>query len=76
MDKLNYRLQKLLRDSDKPMTSAEIAQALGISARTVKRKIWDMDGELRPFGALVSSSQYGYSLEITDRRAYDSFVNK
>ncbi len=58
------------------MTSAEIAQALGISARTVKRKIWDLDGELRPFGALISSSQYGYSLEITDRRAYDSFVNK
>lgn len=76
MDKIKYRLQTILMDSQRPMTSADIAQALGVSTRTVKRKIWDLDAELRQNGALISSGQYGYFVDIKDRQAYDSFVNK
>lgn len=73
MDKKNFQLEKILINSNRPSSSIEIAELLGISTRTVKRKIWDLDAVLKENGASILSNKFGYAIKITDKEQFDRY---
>ncbi|MEY8354948.1 BglG family transcription antiterminator [Lachnospiraceae bacterium 54-53] len=76
MDKKIFQLERILFDSKGPVTSALIAELLEISTRTVKRKIWILDGILKENGAFVVSNKFGYTIEIENQEKFDVFWKK
>lgn len=76
MDKKIFQLERILFDSKSPVTSTLIAELLEISTRTVKRKIWILDGILKENGASVVSNKYGYTIEIENQEKFDVFWKK
>lgn len=73
MEKKDFQLEKLLLNDNKPSSSTEIAEILGISTRTVKRKIWKLNDVLNENGASIISNQHGYTIEILNKEKFDLY---
>lgn len=57
---------------DEYRTAAQIADALGLSEKTIRLRIKDLNEELVTYGAKVSAkARFGYRMEITDEKKYE-----
>lgn len=61
-----------LLNVDEYRTAAQLADALGLSEKTVRLRIKALNEELVSYGAQVSAkARYGYKMEITDQDQFD-----
>ncbi len=70
------RLQELfmLLQQGEYRTAQQIAAHLGVSEKTVRTRLWELNDELEKNGArIVSKARFGYRLEITDRERFEAY---
>lgn len=68
LTKKHYLIIKYLSDKDACLTSAEMAQKIGMSTRTVKRYINDINYELKKMGVeIIALKGIGYKLTGTPK---------
>lgn len=61
-----------LLNVDEYRTAAQLADALGLSEKTIRLRIKDLNEELVVYGAKVSAkARFGYRMEITDQKKFD-----
>ena len=71
MDAQTRRLLERV-STEQYVTSAQVAEALGISQKTAQQRLKQLDGELKRHGArLIARQRAGYRLEITDADRYE-----
>lgn len=76
MDSVHKQMLELLSDGQF-MTGAQLAQALGISERTVRTKLGEFDRVLENHGArLEAKRRIGYRLLVEDQTAFDAWRKK
>lgn len=80
MEYISDRLEKILiglSESDGPLTSAQLASAVKVSARTVKKDISELNEILKDYDAeILAKTGVGYQLSIGDRFLYDQFLTE
>ncbi len=58
------------------ITAAALAKQLGLSEKTVRTRVKELDHELLPWGAHILSKQgYGYCISITNSALYQELIN-
>lgn len=73
MDAQTRRLLERV-STEQYVTSAQVAEALGISQKTAQQRLKQLDGELKRHGArLIARQRAGYRLEITDADRYEQW---
>lgn len=73
------RLQELLAllSQAEYRTAAALAQQLGISEKTARTRLKELNDLLTRHGAgVVSKARYGYRLEITARESFDTYIQE
>lgn len=73
---MDYRLWKILDilTEEEFKTSKYIGKELGISEKTVRTRIRELDGEISSNGAaILSKPRYGYRLEITEADLWEKY---
>lgn len=76
---LRKGLQEILKmlETDHYCTAAQISEAFGISEKTTRLRIKELDGELENYGAkIVSKPRFGYQLMIEDPQAFRTLKEK
>ena len=73
MTKQNNQLISILIEHKTPITSNEMSEQLGISSRTVKRMIWNIDSVLKANGAAIISDKNGYRMNISNEKQFHAF---
>ena len=75
MERYNKRLIKILRfflENEKWITGASIALSVGVSTRTVRNDIKELNQMLADRGAEITSEiGQGYKLTVSDSRKFD-----
>lgn len=66
-------LLRMLMGAHAPLTSAELADGIGVSTRTVKREVKGLSDMLALHGASLASGNAGYRLVVDDEREFDEF---
>lgn len=62
-----------LLNTEEYRTAAQLADALGLSEKTIRLRIKDLNEELVTYGAQVSAkARFGYRMEITDEKKFES----
>lgn len=57
------------------ITAAELAKQMGLSEKTVRTRVKELDKELLPCGARIISKQgHGYRISITDKTLYQELI--
>lgn len=75
-DDMNRRLWEIVEalSEEEYKTSAYLGEKLGISEKTVRNRINELNEEISSHGMrAVSRPRYGYCLEIDDRTAWEAF---
>lgn len=76
MDSLIRRIREVL-STDKFIKSAQIADIVGVSEKTVRTKLKQLDWELQKNGAeLIAKQGQGYLLKITNQDVYTKWSNQ
>lgn len=73
---MNRRLWELLEElsEEKYRTSAQLGEQIGISEKTVRTRINELNGEITRHGAeIISKPRYGYYLYVTDQKEWKIF---
>lgn len=73
----NDRLDRLFETlrGTAPLPSKHLAQALGVSERTLRNDISKLNNKLATCGAQISTKWHeGYYLEVLDNSAFDAFL--
>lgn len=66
---------KCLAQTDKPISSVDICQKVGISPRTLRNDIKENKDELLSHGAeIISFPAIGYRLKISDENKFNSYI--
>ncbi|ERI05394.1 HTH domain protein [Atopobium sp. oral taxon 810 str. F0209] len=76
---MNDNQSALLRElinAHGPLTSAQLANAIGVSSRTVKREIKPVTDILSHNGASLTSGNAGYRVKIIDRDAFSALKKR
>lgn len=61
-----------LLKADEYRTAAQLADALGLSEKTIRLRIKDLNEELVTYGAQISAkARFGYKMEITDEEKFE-----
>ena len=65
------KLMNLLR-ADEYRTASQLADALGVSEKTVRLRIKDLNEDLEKYGAVIESkARFGYRLVIKDQKQFE-----
>lgn len=76
MEKKYFEILELLSE-DSYCSSVNLSAKLGISEKTVRTRIKELDQQLLTFGATISSKRgQGYRLQVTDQKRFLENVNK
>ncbi|SUY45938.1 putative licABCH operon regulator [Clostridium putrefaciens] len=74
----NIRLQKLieiLTNTNQDITGKELCNVLGVSSRTIRSDIKDLNSILEDKGAMISSKKSkGYKIEVFEENKFNSFL--
>lgn len=76
-DKMNRRLWEIIDElsENEFRTSGHLGGKLGVSEKTVRTRINELNGEIMQHGAeVVSKPRYGYYLVVTDRDEWEEFL--
>ena len=70
-----HKLMNLLR-ADEYRTASQLADALGVSEKTVRLRIKDLNEDLEKYGAVIESkARFGYRMQIEDQQQFE-FLEK
>ncbi len=82
-DKLNIqnkrviKILKILLNTKASITGEEISNLIGVSSRTVRSDMKNINSLLKEYGADINSEKgKGYKLEINDRRIFSKFKSE
>jgi lichenan operon transcriptional antiterminator len=68
------KILKLLLNSKKPLTGNEISKLVGVSSRTIRTDIKNLNDLLRKNGGIINSDKSkGYNLKIKNKDAFNKF---
>lgn len=68
------KILKLLLESKKSLTGEEISRLIGVSSRTIRTDIKNLNDLLKENGGVINSEKSkGYSLQIKDKEAFNKF---
>lgn len=68
------KILKLLLNSKNSLTGEEISRLIGVSSRTIRTDIKNLNDLLKENGGIINSDKSkGYSLEIKDKNAFNKF---
>ncbi len=71
------QILELLKKSDRPMTSSQIAVLMEISSRTVRNEIKEINQILEKYGAkIISKNGLGFVLTIYDENKFQEFLKE
>ncbi|MCY6959876.1 BglG family transcription antiterminator [Clostridium brassicae] len=74
----NFRLQKILDifiDTNRVVTGKELCTKLGVSSRTIRSDIKELNDILENQGAIISSKKSrGYSIEVFEEERFNNFL--
>ncbi|WMJ81698.1 BglG family transcription antiterminator [Clostridium sp. MB40-C1] len=74
----NFRLQKILEvflETNKVVTGKQLCTMLGVSSRTIRSDIKELNDILENKGAIISSKKsIGYKIEIFDEERFNKFL--
>ncbi len=77
---LSSRVAKLIKvfvESNRSMTSKELAAYMGVSSHTVRNDMQELEGVLRHHGAIVEGRpRVGYTLRILNEKAWHEFCQQ
>ena len=77
VDRTQRILLELMKANGNPLTSAQLAQVVGVSSRTIKSTMPRVADTLQANGAELSSRRNrGYSIVVHDGVAYHNLVEK
>lgn len=74
-EKLSHLFELLLKNEKSTITSTQISDHLGVSSRTVKRYISELNDILSVNGSAIESTTRGYLLRITNNSIFNEFVS-
>lgn len=74
MNRRLWEIVKILSEGEY-RTSVCLGKKLGVSEKTVRKRIGELNKEIVSHGAsVISRPRYGYSLQVSDRTAWDCFM--
>ncbi len=73
---LNNQFIDLLLKEKQSLSSNYIAEKLGISSRTVKRIVWNINDLIKDHGATIVANKNGYYIELKDNNCFNAYWKK
>ena len=74
MDRAKSQELLMMLKQDEYRTAKQLAQQLGVSEKTVRTGLQELDHQLEEFGAKVMSKpRFGYCLEVSDKERFEKY---